>query len=111
MNNTSMKNMIVLKNLPSNLIDEAIVIFKPNVNLNKYKSQENENKNIKVQTIKKEFVIKEAEDVINSYISNLEKPKQLERINKELVAKCKRIKILSAIFGVVAILGIIVNII
>ena len=35
-----MKNMIVLKNLPSNIVDEAFVILKPN-------------SKIKVQTIKR----------------------------------------------------------
>lgn len=110
MNNTSMKNMVVLRDLPSNLIEEAIVIFKPNVNLNKYQE---ESKNIKtsVQTMKKEFVIREAELVISNYISNLEKPKQLERANKQLIAKCKRTKILSIFLGIATMLGIIINII
>ena len=30
MNTDDMKNMVVLKNLPSNIVDEAIVILKPN---------------------------------------------------------------------------------
>ncbi len=109
MNNTSMKNMVVLRDLPSNLIDEAIVIFKPNVNLNKY--QEDKNTKCSVQTMKKEFVISEAELVISNYISNLEKPKQLERVNKQLTAKYKRIKYLSIFLGIATILGIIINII
>ena len=30
MESSSMKNMVVLKNLPSNMVDEAIIIFKEN---------------------------------------------------------------------------------
>mgnify|MGYP003293870413 CR=1 FL=1 len=33
MNTENMKNMLVLKDLPSNIVDEAIVILKPNVKL------------------------------------------------------------------------------
>ena len=29
----SMKNMVVLRNLPSNIVEEAIVILKPNVKI------------------------------------------------------------------------------
>ena len=33
MNTENMKNMVVIKNLPSNIVDEAIVILKPNIKL------------------------------------------------------------------------------
>ena len=42
----NMKNMVVLKNLPSNIVEEAIVIFKPNVKLNNSEVNEN-NKKVK----------------------------------------------------------------
>ena len=35
MSTENMKNMVVLKNLPSNIVDEAIVILKPNIKLKK----------------------------------------------------------------------------
>lgn len=42
MEENNMKNIVVLKDLPSNLVDEAIVIFKQNVNVkNIYKKKEN----------------------------------------------------------------------
>ena len=37
----NMKNMVVLKNLPSNIVDEAIVILKPNVKLKSLDLAEN----------------------------------------------------------------------
>ena len=33
MDTEKMKNMVVLRNLPSNIVDEAIVILKPNIKL------------------------------------------------------------------------------
>ena len=42
MEENNMKNIVVLKDLPSNLVDEAIVVFKQNVNVkNIYKKKEN----------------------------------------------------------------------
>ena len=32
MNESKMKNMVVLKNLPSNIVEEAYVVLKPNKN-------------------------------------------------------------------------------
>ena len=43
----SMKNMVVLKNLPSNIAEEAIVILKPNVKLKNLDLAENKVKNKK----------------------------------------------------------------
>lgn len=110
MEENNMKNIVVLKDLPSNLIEEAIVILKENVsikNINKKKE------NIKVTTRgklnPKEYIIKEAESVVASYIANLEKPKQLEVTNNKIKKKYKNLQKLTAFFAVIAVLGIIVN--
>ena len=39
MESSDMKNMVVLKNLPSNMVEEAIIIFKENQRIH-VKSQE-----------------------------------------------------------------------
>lgn len=76
MNTSDMKNMIVLKNLPSNLIEEAIVILKENKKIHKYQmidaKSDNDNKE---ENKKKEpdYIIKEAEMLIKSYTEDLEK--------------------------------------
>ena len=71
-----MKNIIVLKNLPSNLIEEAIVILKSNKEAKKLEFVDNNNK-VKNENIfqnkKNNYIVKEAEIVLESYISNLEK--------------------------------------
>ncbi len=113
MDNLSMKNMVVLKDLPSNIVDEAIVIFKQNINLEKYKKESQENSKNKTKTVagNSEFAVKEAENVIANYISEIERPKKLEQINKNLQIKYNRIKTLSILLGVLAFLGVIVNLI
>lgn len=45
----SMKNMVVLRNLPSNIVEEAIVILKPNVKLKNLDLAENKATNKKVK--------------------------------------------------------------
>ena len=69
---SKMKNIIVLKGMASNIVDEAIVVLKPNIKINqneyslkqKYKCS---NKNKKI------FIKKEAENTINLYVDKLQK--------------------------------------
>ena len=75
---SKMKNIVVLKNLPSNIVDEAIIILNNSDKAKKLQKIEakQENNNIYEKEEKnKEQIIKEAEMVISDYISNLEKPK------------------------------------
>lgn len=73
MNEINMKNMVVLKNLPSNIVDEAFVVFKSSkkiknlekVEQNKKLVNDNINKN-------KEYFLKEAEMLVNDYIDKIE---------------------------------------
>lgn len=117
MNIDNMKNIVVLKDLPSNMVDEAIIILKPNVKLEKKeeKKEEKKKENVKVGAKggrnPKEYIIREAEEIVSQYISNLEKPKQLEITNKKLIAKYNRVKTLTVLFGLVGAFGIIVNLI
>ena len=64
MNNLDMKNIIVLKDLPSNIIDEAIVILKDN----KIKKRE---KSENAAEFMNSNVISEAQNVISEYIERL----------------------------------------
>ena len=111
----TMKNIVVLKNLPSNMVDEAIVILKPNIKIEDTKKIEKKKENIKVGAKvglnSKDYIIKEAEAVVSQYISSLERPKQLEMKNRKLEAKYQRIKILTVLFGMVGAFGIVVNLI
>lgn len=111
MNTESMKNIVVLKDLPSNMIEEAIVILKPNIKIEKVRNKKKENVKVgaKGKDNSDDYIIKEAEEIISRYISDLERPKQLEVTNRKLIAKYNRVKTLSILFGIVGAFGIIVN--
>lgn len=114
MNSSNMKNVVVLKDLPSNIVEEAIVVLKSNVKIKKpelieKKPDHTNNSNHKKETSSKDYIIKEAEMLISSYISKVEKPKEMNYSNKKLQDKYKRLQRMTLFFGVTAILGIIVN--
>lgn len=71
---SNMKNMVVLKNLPSNLVEEAIVILKSSKKVKKLeKIERNNNLNKEERNHKeKDYILKEAEMLVSSYISKLE---------------------------------------
>lgn len=74
MNEIKMKNMVVLKNLPSNIVDEAFVVFKSPKNAKKLEKIE-QNKNTKNQpntNKNKEYFLKEAEMLVKDYINQIE---------------------------------------
>lgn len=50
---SNMKNIIVLKNLPSNLVEEAIVVLKENKKVKRYQYADSENVNIDKQKQRK----------------------------------------------------------
>ena len=77
MNQSGLKNMVVLKNLPSNLIEEAIIVLKSNMNV---KQIEKIDKN-KVK--ERDYIQKEAEMLICNYIRRLEDRKKEKIENKK----------------------------
>ena len=105
MDTSNMKNIVVLKNLPSNIVEEAIVFLKPNQkirNLELVKKQTYEeksnikekNKNTKDEKSKtKNYAVKEAEMVIADYITKIENQKEnSNKKNKNLQKKYNRLK-------------------
>lgn len=108
MNENEMKNIVILKDLPSNIVAEAIVILKENV---KAKNIEKKKEKVTVggKTNDKDYIVKEAKSVIANYISSIEKPKQLEMSNNKLKRKYENLKKVTIFFAITAILGILVN--
>ena len=74
-----MKNLIVLKNLPSNIIEEAFIVLKDNKKVknieytNKFTLENKEDKSTD------DYIIKEAEMVVEDYISRTEKQDIVEK--------------------------------
>lgn len=114
MNSENIKSIIILKDLPSNFIDEAIFVVKNKKeakNLNYQDLLSNKNKVIqgymneedlkKIEKINKEgrsYIVKEAEFVVNGYINKLDKSLEEKKV-KNIERKYKRTKILNFILG------------
>lgn len=130
-----MKNVIILKNLPSNLIDEAIVIVKDKKKIKdinysefikdggeKFSSSANRQTSSRViqgymkeedlkklEDTKKEerkYVIKEAEIVVTNYLNKIDN-KIPEKKIKRLEKSYKRAKKMSIILGIISVISII----
>ena len=113
MNISNMKNIIVLKNLPSNLVEEAIVVLKENKKVHKYQVVEKNNDNCKKEGKEdKEYIIKEAEMLIKNYAENLEKKSPKWKNNmKKLEKRYKNSIKLNLFLFFTSILGIIFTLI
>lgn len=94
METSNLKNMVVLKNLPSNIVDEAIIVLKANKKTKKLQKIENK-KILENQENKKdkEYILKEAEMIVNNYISKIEnKENDKIIISKDTDEKYKKLK-------------------
>ena len=113
MDSNKMKSMVVLKDLPSNIVDEAIVILKPNVKLKSISKINKDNKKDRNKKIKenkedkkdkdhyKKYIINEAEMLISDYIQDIEdKKKKNLKVNLNIEKKYKRLKLCFIIFAV-----------
>ena len=110
----NMKNMVVLKNLPSNIVDEAIVILKPNVKLKSLDLAENkkEKKNVKnsEEENSKKYIINEAELVVSNYLSKIENDnKSIYKINKKIENKYKRTRAISIFLGIMLLITFLIK--
>lgn len=103
---SNLKNMVVLKNLPSNIVDEAIIILKNSKKIKKLEKIENNkttNKKEK-QTTQKDYILKEAEMLVNSYVSKIENKEDKKIADNKMQQKYKKIKkysIITTIIGVI----------
>ena len=106
MDTGKMKNMVVLKDLPSNIIDEAIVVLKPNIKVGTgfqtCLDSHSDTNEYKIGT--KDYVINEAQMVISNYLSNMENEKKMKYKNIKSIEN--KYKILRTILVAVTILGV-----
>lgn len=108
MDPNAMKNMIVLKDLPSNMVEEAFVVFKDNVKIHKVqKIEKNKILDKEEKAKSKEYMVKEAQMVVEDYISKIEKREyELGNGNKKLKEKYKRLKALTIFLGMFSALSL-----
>lgn len=107
----NVKNIVVLKSLPSNIVEEAIIILKSNKYAKKFQMIEKNNTKESDQDKPndQEYIIKEAEALLSSYISKVENNKTIERPNKALTEKYKRLKKYSIIITILFAISFIIN--
>lgn len=112
MNISHMKNIVVLKDLPSNIVDEAIVILKSGNKVKDKKVIENNYKNNFVENSDNnyEIAIKEAEFLVEDYIKKIEKPKDNIFNVRQMRVKNKKLQICSIILAFTTIIGILISI-
>lgn len=106
-----MKNIVVLKNLPSNIVEEAIVILKGDkrkIECIKKHIKSNSLKGEKSVNKPKDYIVKEAEMVISNYISNIENQKivKTKKDTKKLEKRYKRMQIATIIMFIALVINI-----
>ena len=100
MDTSNLKNIVVLKDLPSNLVEEAIVVLKENQKIPKLELTNKKTKQNKEITspknIKQDYIIKEAQMLIAEYISKIKNKNKKESGSVQaLKKKCKKLKTLN----------------
>lgn len=122
MNN--MKNIVILKNLPSNIIEEAIVVVKNkkqilddvdinNKNKNEvqgYMSNDDFKKMEKIKKESREYVVKEAESVIANYLEKVS-DRERRKKRKNIEARYYKIKYMNIALILLTIMSTIICIV
>ena len=102
---SNLKNMVVLKNLPSNIVDEAIIVLKTNKKEKKLQKIEKNNQVDKEEKKDKDYILKEAEMLVNSYISKVEikdiKKDNVSQKQKNRYEKLKKYSIATTVLCII----------
>ena len=86
MDTSGMKNIVVLRELPSNIVEEAIFILKSNKYAKKFETIEKNSKQNNQQRKEKdkEYIIKEAEMIVSNFVTKIENKKTVDKPNYSL---------------------------
>lgn len=106
MQKNKLNNVIVLKEISSNIVEEAIVVLKPNVNLKQEEKKALTLSKKENMSSKSVNILKEAEFVIQNCVEQIETRKK-EIINNQIEKKCKILKKITSCLIIINILLII----
>ena len=111
MKTSDMKNIVVLKNLPSNMVEEAIIILKQSQRIKQKELVDKGSKasSAEIQSKSKDYILKEAEMLVADYINKIETKKKNEKNNRELAIRYKTLKSYCIISTAVLIISLIIN--
>lgn len=98
MEDIDLKNMIILKDLPSNIVKEAYVVFKSNKMIKKFqKINKNTEKQENKENREDQYAIKEAEMLVLDYIEKVEKSEKEVILNSRVNKKLKKYAYIASI--------------
>lgn len=111
-NMEDMRNIVVLKDLPSNLVEEAIIVLKQNQKIKKPEYVENKGKTEQKSEKHKfgNYITKEAEMLITDYITKVEKNKKNKEI-KKIENKYKTLKRINIGLSIILFISLLFNLI
>lgn len=103
-----MRNIVILKDLPSNLVDEAFVVLKNNQRIKNVEYADSKfekfSDDVNAEGYEDDYdhyIVKEAELVVSNYISKMENQDLSgNKSQKSLIKKYKVMKALAIIFGI-----------
>lgn len=109
MDSNQLKNMVVLKNLPSNIIDEAFIVLKSNKKIKSLERIESKCVSQEPKENQDGYIIKEAEMIIGNYLSNIEKEEKLKSsIAKQMEIKYKRLRLITIALSLAMIVSLLI---
>lgn len=109
---STMKNMIILKNLPSNLADEAIIVLKENKkikNKDLIDKKNGEKSKLEEKNKNDDYILKEAEYIVSDYLKKIENNKNDDVFGKKNTSQYKKIKMYNKVITAIAIASVIAN--
>ena len=111
MEDIDLKNMVILKDLPSNIVKEAYVVFKSNKMIKKFqKINKNTEKNqVKRKNEDNQYAIKEAEMLVSEYIEKIEKSEKEVILNARINKKLKKYAYIASIIIVLQFILLIIK--
>ena len=111
MEDIDLKNMVILKDLPSNIVKEAYVVFKSNKMIKKFqKINKNTEKNqVKRKNEDNQYAIKEAEMLVSEYIEKIEKSEKEVILNARINKKLKKYAYIASIIMVLQFILLIIK--
>ncbi|MBR1653475.1 MAG: hypothetical protein IJ690_00760 [Clostridia bacterium] len=109
-----MRNIVILKDLPSNLVDEAFVVLKGNQRIKKVEYADGKGDNFLNGVDKEdkdEYVVREAELLISNYINKIENQDFMGRnVNGDIVKKYKWLKGVTIFLSIAFIISLFVHV-
>lgn len=107
MNKSDLKNIVFLKDVSSNIVDEAIIILKPNVKIKEcIIDGVGKEEDKKIQNKNTNYILNEAQMVISNYIAKIKN--EDKNISRKYERKFKNMKLIN-VGLILMVIGLIVS--